>query len=286
MGPGQNAASSPAAARRGGWPSRPMPQALPTTSATDRRRAAAVPIPRATRPGASPPELRAAARVRRPPPTGRDERCMARGDSDHVPRGPLPGGVNCAEMRFGQFHGGGNAIGGRGDQFQQRRDARSAKPQAADRAERCRQARSRRRGDFRRAPASSARRSADTDCCRNAITRRIQSTNAMPRCPSGAGRSLKSRCTWALTSPGRIADVSQIADFFAMLTSRLHHKRRFAPPRCSPRRRQSARRRRETRTGHAGLFAYQKPLAVSQFRPHRSGRGRRRLSRENIRHKR
>ena len=33
-----------------------------------------------------------------------------------------------------------------------------------------------------------------------------------PAAPSGAARSLNSRCVWALTRPGRIADVAQVDD--------------------------------------------------------------------------
>ena len=42
-------------------------------------------------------------------------------------------------------------------------------------------------------------------CRRKAMTWPIQSTNPMPRRPSGAGTSLRSRCVWALTRPGRMA---------------------------------------------------------------------------------
>ena len=105
-------------------------------------------------------------------------------------------------------------------------------------------------------PSATGCRSADADCCRNAITRRIQSTKPMPRCPSGAGRSLKSRCTWALTSPGRMATLPRSRISCDAMLTRMHRKRRFARLRCSPRRRKSDRRRRETRSGRGGLFAY------------------------------
>ena len=39
----------------------------------------------------------------------------------------------------------------------------------------------------------------------NPSRRRSQSTKPMPGSPSGTARSLKSRCVWALTSPGRMA---------------------------------------------------------------------------------
>ena len=75
----------------------------------------------------------AAARVRRLPPADRDERCRGRGGSgrgEFVRRHTAWAGMSPAvcttasggKMRFGQFHGRGDAIGGRGDQFQERRD--------------------------------------------------------------------------------------------------------------------------------------------------------------------
>ena len=108
---------------------------------------------------------------------------------------------------------------------------------------------------------------------RYSITRRIQSTSPIPRPPSGAARSLKSRCAWALTSPGRMATLPRSWTSCArasrlpvgMQAGRLHHNRR--PKRSArPRRRRSRRRIGAPATGNT--YRARKGEAVSCDSPY------------------
>ena len=81
----------------------------------------------------------------------------ARSLAQHRPhRHPLRSARKRSEMRFGQFHRGGDAIGGRGNQLQEGRDFDRRSRKRLIRAEQCRRAWSLRSGDSRRAPAPPA----------------------------------------------------------------------------------------------------------------------------------
>ena len=66
--------------------------------------------------------------------TGRDERCKARAGLkpavlwQHSPAETRHSGRRCCPDGFGQFHRGGDAIGGRGNQLQECRDLGAARP--------------------------------------------------------------------------------------------------------------------------------------------------------------